>query len=142
MIFLKYLLASVLFSAAPLVSGENGWYPIDKEEKSEQISCPEDDPSIWVLFSKDLGGKKFQVRFPEDPIYRYTEEGDLEITSQKNKEIFQLTVKKLESLSPQTLTAEGQWTYEHFVETESHQFHLKAQTPSLEKANQFFSSLC
>ncbi len=92
MVFLKKLIASVLASISLVSGGDDGWFPVEKVEAEQSFS--KKDPSIWVLFSKDLGWGQFSVRFPEDPTYRYIGEGNLEIVSKKEEQLYTLRILK------------------------------------------------
>lgn len=124
----KFLIGSILV-ASSLVGGEdNGWFPVEKPQKS-QNQAEEDDPTIWVLFSKNLDSEKFLVRFPTEPSYRYSETGELEIVAEGEEETFILTIQES---APRELPnvdlhyqSEGKWVHEHFVQTDQHLYHFK-----------------
>ncbi len=50
----------------------DGWVAIERSEKEVlPLSADERDPSIWVVFSKEIGSEKILVRFPVEPTYKY-----------------------------------------------------------------------
>ncbi len=108
----------------------------------EQVD--ERDPSIWTLFSKKVGVEKMLVRFPADPVYRYTENGALELTSERDGEVFILTVQKGGELSgdPPHLFDEGKWVHEHLIQTAHHLFHFRTLSDEPQSLNhsRFISS--
>lgn len=124
----KNLIGTIL-TAFSLVSGEDdGWFPVEKIPKAEEAQM-EEDPTIWVLFSKTIDSEKILVRFPADPVYSYTETGDLAIRSEKDGEIFELTVYKKNSQAPFSsdlqYQSEGKWVREQFVATEQHVYRFQ-----------------
>jgi len=143
LIILKFLIGSLLLFSSP--SPEDGWFPVEKEVKAaEQVE--ENDPSIWVLFAKSVGAEKFLVRFPEDPVYRYLENGALQISSVRGGEVFELTVLGTDSDIPRTdlvYQQEEKWVHEHFLQTNHHVYHFKTLSNTLnsEYSSIFFSSI-
>jgi hypothetical protein len=142
---LKYLISTILIYSSMPAEGVDGWFSVPKQPKIED-QAEEDDPSIWVLFSKSLGAERILVRFPEVPTYRYSETGELVITSQRNGEIYQLNILSGGSETPAAKEfhseAEGKWVHEHFVQSSHHFFHFKTTslTPSAENHREFISS--
>ena len=126
--FLKFLIGSFLVTASLPAEEPAGWFPVEKVQKAQEQE-EEKDPSIWVLFSKSLRGEKILVRVPEDPTYRYTEAGDLEIISERDGETFQLTVQQAGPVGAPVndllYQSEGKWIREHFVQTAHHFYHFK-----------------
>ncbi|MDE3046695.1 MAG: hypothetical protein KGJ02_08680 [Verrucomicrobiota bacterium] len=56
----------------------------------------EEEKSIWVIFSKQLGPEKILVGFPEEPLYIYREDGEMEIFStSKGNECHLYVLKKI-----------------------------------------------
>jgi hypothetical protein len=122
-LFLKFLIGSLLAVGAP----EGGWFPVEKVQEGVHES-EDDDRSIWVLFTKQLGEERIQVRFPDEPTYIYSESGGLEVSAERNGDVFSMTVLPAGSgvLSPDLLYAEeGRWVREHFVESNGHFFRFK-----------------
>ncbi len=126
MAFFKYLFCSVLATVS-LVGEGDGWFPVEKTRKGTEVL--EVDPSIWVLFSKDLEGETMRVRFPKDPVYRYGEDGSLEMVAEGEDETFYLSVQEAGSMAPPVgdlhYQSEGKWVHEHFVQTDRHFYHFK-----------------
>lgn len=119
-----------------LLSGQEGWFPVEKKRTGEEVFL-EQNPSLWVLFAKELEGEKIGIRFPADPIYGYTEDGSFQVRSEKEGERFELIVLKAGAQLPPLL--EG---VEHVVQTEDHVYYLRAYSPN-EKSpsiDDFFAS--
>lgn len=135
MIILNYLIASAMLLVSLPDEGVDGWYSVEKKPKIEDLH-EEEDRTIWVLFSKDLGLERILVRFPELPKYTYLENGDLEIRCERGGELFQLTVSKnlLGAAEAQELhyQHEGKWVHEQFVRSAHHFFHFKTVEISAE----------
>lgn len=70
----------------------NGWVSVDPIPSVQESGADGDDPSIWVLFSKEWEGEKFLVRFPEDPHTALLADGSLEMDASKDGELYSLTV--------------------------------------------------
>lgn len=127
------------------MTGEGeGWFPVEKIPAAEEQQ-PEEDESIWVLFSKTVDLEKFMVRFPAGPIYHYTEIGNLVIRSEKGGEIFELTVLKTDSEAPFTADlhypSDDKWIHEHEVRTKDHIYRFHTQSLQLDSpAHQEFIS--
>lgn len=132
MIF-KFLISAVLLGSS---IGNDGWYPV---EKGGQVpdQAEDRDLSIWVLFVKSLEKERFLIRFPDEPAYRYLEGGELELISEREGEIFQLTVRPLSphSLVDLTYPSEGKWAREHFFQTERYLYHFKTLSKSSDSKN-------
>lgn len=141
----KSLILSVMASVSLVAGGDDGWFPVAKAPKTEEEST-ERDPAIWVLFSKTVDLEKVLVRLPEDPAYKYTESGDLEIRSERDGEIFELMILKagLSSLpaGDSLRQSEGKWVHEHVVQSEQHVYILRTITEQEDSPNhkQFISS--
>jgi hypothetical protein len=144
MTFFKYLIGSILLSSPLATEGVDGWFSVEKVQKGED-RAEEDDPSIWVIFAKRLSSETFQIRFPEDPNYRYTETGGFEVAAEREGEILQLTVQPAGAEVPEDLLyqSEGKWVYEHFIQTADHLYHLKTTslTADSEASRAFIFSL-
>ncbi len=68
---IKYFFYSCLFFGA-LLSDSDGWVALSPVIKSEEErrSGEEENPSIWVLFSKKTGDEEWMIQFPQDPSCR------------------------------------------------------------------------
>ena len=143
MIILKYLIGALL--AGTSLPDQEGWYPIEKEIKAPE-QPEKEDPSIWFLFVKSVGEEKFHVRFPDEPVYRYLENGDLAISSEKEGEVFELTIRDTDPNIPHSdllYPVGDQWVREHFLQTTHHLFHFKTLRNTLDEkfSDSFFSSI-
>lgn len=142
---LKYFIAAILSTSSMSADGQNEWFLVEKSQNSRE-QAEEEDSSIWMLFVKSLGLETIQLRFPSEPEYRYVENGDLEISAQKNGELFQLTVREFNTSSPLTkdllYQSEGMWVREHFIQTENHLYHFKTVSfdPKNESHREFIFS--
>ncbi len=124
----KSFILSVMASTSLVSGGDDGWFPVAKAPKAEEEST-EKDPAIWVLFSKAVDLEKILVRLPEDPVYKYTESGDMEIRSERDGEIFELMILR-SGLNPipaedSLRQSEGKWIREHVIQTEQHIYVLR-----------------
>lgn len=155
---LKYLIGAIL-AAGPAIPVEaeegDGWFPV--EQKTETPSDGDEiDPSIWVVFAKQLAGEKIVLRFPEDPSYLHPAPGVLEIASSKEGERFLLrAVERGPGEDPFSQRAaeiqalpdaevfeidreassflykkEGKWIREQIVQTAGHSFLFQTTSPS------------
>jgi hypothetical protein len=79
----------ITFLFLSISSVDEGWYPVEKKVEAA-LPADQRDASLWVLFVKDWGGERIQIRFPEEPQYRYTEEGDFEAWVEQNGAYFSL----------------------------------------------------
>jgi hypothetical protein len=124
----KFLICSILAVGPLPAEGENGWYTVEKSEKvDEQIE--DTDPSIWALFVKDLGKEKFQIRFPEEPSYRYLDTGEMIVQAQKEGQVFELTIEKAVTsgiTGDRVYQSEGRWVREHVVMGDGHVYKLRS----------------
>ena len=100
---------------------ESGWFPVEKKGREEVF--PEQNPTLWVLFFKELGSEKIGVRFPTDPIYAHKEDGSFEARCEREGERFELIVLKIGEKLPPLLEGEG---IEHVIQTEDHVCYLRA----------------
>jgi hypothetical protein len=147
MYFLKYLVAFVLAFSGMAVEPVDGWFPVEKVATRGADQAEEDDSSIWVLFSKQVGDEKFLARFPSDPVYRYVGSDVLQISSEKDGERFEVTVQPRDSSGQEgdfSYEVEGKWVQEHLVQTGSHFYRFKtvckqANSPSREAFISSFS---
>jgi hypothetical protein len=69
----QYVIAFLILSIPLSGSDDNGWVSVPRTEQKSGHSFQEEDPSIWVVFTKTLGPDRVMVRFPEDPVYRYAD---------------------------------------------------------------------
>jgi hypothetical protein len=136
--FFNNIIFSLIASSSLVSGGDDGWFSVPSLGKGEEEST-ERDPSIWVLFSKTIDLEKILVRLPEDPVYKYTESGALEIRSESSGEIFELTVYKAGSLSPlardSLYHSEGGWIHEHVVKTEHHVYVFRTTSNQADSPN-------
>ena len=133
MVILKTLVGFVLLSSSLLAEGEDGWFSVEETPRTYE-QAEENDPSIWVFFSKNLGKEKILVQFPAEPMYLYTEVGNLEIVSEREGEVLQLTIQRsgLESIPIGDFfySWEGKWVREHIVKTPHHLYRFKTVSPA------------
>jgi hypothetical protein len=54
----------------------------------------QEDLSVWVLFSKQIGNENVMVRMPEDPKYHYLSSDEMEIVSSSGGDVYSLQVLK------------------------------------------------
>lgn len=156
---MKFLIGISLFLSSLFATPDSsGWVAVERPVKSSiDHAGDEDDPDIWVIFSKKMGADSFMVRFPEDPKYTYLPNGDLEMTASKEGNSYRLTVQEgsLESLEerakaiavqPEILLVEAtrssadtldilyrqedKWVWEHLFLTPHHLYIF--QTKSLD----------
>lgn len=70
-----------------------GWASVESPKKlSSTESFEEQDPAVWIVFSKELEREKFLVRLPEDPRYSYLPEGGFELFSSREEDSYLLRV--------------------------------------------------
>jgi hypothetical protein len=70
-----YFLASflpVVGADAPFVEGD-GWVRVERPVREEL--GPNPDPSVWIVFAKQMGDEQFLIRFPDDPAYGPSSDG-------------------------------------------------------------------
>ncbi len=132
------IIFSLIASSSLISGGDDGWFSVPVFGKVEEEST-ETDPSIWVLFSKTIDLEKILVRLPEDPVYKYTESGALEIHSERDGEIFELTVYKAGSFLPfardSLYQSERGWIHEHVVQTEQHVYVFRTISNQADSPN-------
>lgn len=167
---LKYLIGAILAAGpiAPAEAGESeGWFPVEQKEEAP-FEGDEIDPSIWVVFAKQLAGEKIVLRFPEDPVYRHPAPGVLEIASSKDGEQFLLRavergeggdpfgqrVAEIQALpdaeafeidedaSSLLYKRGGVWVREQVVQSAGHYFLFQTSSPTSDGASHriFFTS--
>lgn len=92
-LFMFRILSFILMSVMPPEDG--GWVSVEKKQNPhiEHVG-DEDDPSLWVLYSKKIGSENFTVRFPEDPKVVSLNSTDLEFLSIQGKDTYRLSVSK------------------------------------------------
>ncbi len=144
MIKFKSVFGSFLTVFASLLGDGEGWFAVGKVPVADERQV-DGDESIWVLFSKTIDREKFIVRFPSEPVYRYTENGSMAIRSEKDGEIFELLVQKIDSdthLSTETqFQLEGKWVHEHEIKTSGHIYRFQTHSFELDSpAHQEFIS--
>lgn len=90
----KFLLASLLLGASPSYDGD-GWVAVDRPEKGGE-AFEEVDPSIWVVFAKQMGPEKLLISFPEDPAYHYMDKNgeEMEIVASSPDVEYRLQILK------------------------------------------------
>ncbi len=142
--FVIYLLASFFSLGNADVRPDDGWFSVEKRlPVPEQF---ENDPSIWVLFAKDVGSERLQVRLPGDPTYQYEEDGSFRLYSTQNGESFELGVYPADwALAGEGVShaIDGKWVSEQIVRTEHHCYLLKTvcKEPFSPQHMAFISSL-
>lgn len=95
--FIKFCLFCTSYTgplAADVDSG--GWVSLGPgiKKTTEEVGSQEDDPSVWVIFSKQLAGENFMVRFPEDPVYTYLSSEEMQIAASTQEGSYTLNVLK------------------------------------------------
>lgn len=149
---MKFLFG-IIFSVVAAVDSKE-WVSLERPQKSAfEETLTEEDRSVWVLFAKQLEGETLLLRFPDDPQYRYSPSGEMEVSSEKEGEQYSLFISPLvgeetleqkakeialqsgvlffevERLSPHTLDLlyrqEGKWIRERFHLTPHHFYHLQ-----------------
>ncbi|HEX2583334.1 MAG TPA: hypothetical protein VHL30_04385, partial [Chlamydiales bacterium] len=72
-IFKALFLIGVLQAELPAEVSSNGWVAVERSEKEDSpLGADESDPTIWVVFAKQMGSEKILVSFPVEPVYKYT----------------------------------------------------------------------
>lgn len=72
MIFKLLISAFILSADLSPEPDADGWVAIERPEKNSGVEgADERDPSIWVVFSKQIGPEKILISFPDEPTYRY-----------------------------------------------------------------------
>ena len=72
--FLSYFINYIFIASAWAVPDADGWVSLRPPERAIEETV-EDSDGTWAVFSKEMGGEKFFVRFPGDPSYRYLPNG-------------------------------------------------------------------
>lgn len=139
--------------------GKDGWFPVERPPKPS-ASLEGIDPSIWVLFTKNLGEERIRVRLPADPTYKFSFTGVFEISSKKEGEIFELKAyrqgdieKRLEEIralpevssislgsvvggrADLTYKLNEKWVHESLFQTAHHLYSLQTVGETLESSN-------
>lgn len=154
-----YLLCTTY--AGPLAASPDadGWVALAPLLKTatEETDSKNGDSSVWAIFSKQWDGEHFMVRFPEDPIYSYPKEGEMELSSAIGEKRYTLRIVKaageeaLEKrikeilLEPEALLEslerpldnvydifyrkEGKWVAERYLLTSQHLYVLHSDSP-------------
>lgn len=104
--FVKFLLLCSSYTgplAAEIDSG--GWVALGPAIKkgSGEEARQEDDPSLWVIFSKQLGNENFMIRFPEDPAYTYLSPEEMQISASADGASYTLRVLQAASVEEMEL---------------------------------------
>jgi hypothetical protein len=145
MLLLKFLISSVLASFPLEGEGMDGWHSVEKKVVAE-VGSDEEDSFIWALFVKNLGPETFQIRFPQDPTYRYSETKAMEISSEKDEVSYFLNIEErvgTPSIKEAYYESEGEWIRERIVQTDGYKYVLKVTSPVEDSAlgEEFISSL-
>ena len=141
---------------APLASSSE-WVSLTpvvrlSSQESDQVGG---DLSSWVVFSKQLGKENFMVRFPEAPTYRYTGEGEMEISAKHQETSYSLLVldgknevsqdllENTENGSKNGHEKDGKWIFTDFYRSADHLYVFQTKNPSFHRENhqKFISSL-
>jgi hypothetical protein len=69
----------LLMADLPAMDAE-GWVSIERPRVEDVEGADERDPSIWVVFAKQIGPEKILISFPDEPTYTY-KNGGLEVFS-------------------------------------------------------------
>lgn len=84
MFLFKFMFSlSLLMSDAPKMDAD-GWVPVERpKQEAEMVGADERDPSIWVVFAKQIGSEKIILKFPDEPTYRYAHKNgeEMEVTA-------------------------------------------------------------
>lgn len=166
---LNFLLYLILTASSVLSVGDSdGWVKIEKPYQSAAFdhAGDEDNPDLWVVFSKQFGAEHFTVRFPEDPQYNYPSLGEMAAKAFKDGESYQLTVlsSSLEALDQRAkglaaqpgvlwiestqssscvrdilYQTEGKWVREHLLLTPHHLYIFQTTSPNFQsEGHQYF----
>jgi hypothetical protein len=162
--FLFKLLFSfgLLMTDLPAMDAE-GWVSVERPSKeAEAPGADERDPSIWVVFSKQIGSEKILISFPDEPTYRYmnrdgeqlevfSSSGGIEHRFQMLNEIFQSSEEmlklRLEQVGSSSVAEkkvsgnaaelliwkDGFWIQEKLIRTDQHTFFLQTKAPHIER---------
>jgi len=91
--FLNILISSFLVGSSPqAIPDADGWVPVERPGPREE-EFPDEEIGVWVVFSKELEGEKFLVRFPDDPSYRYYP-GGIQVDAFEGEDRLRLRVEK------------------------------------------------
>jgi hypothetical protein len=163
MAFVKLLFSfGLLLAELPAMDAE-GWVTVERPRKeAEAPGADERDPSIWVVFSKQIGAEKILISFPDEPVYHYMD-GDgaqLEATAKAHgiehrfqmfKQIFrsseQMLSLRLKQLEKATIVEQrvsensaellfwqdGFWVQEKLIRTENRAFFLQTKSSEIER---------
>ncbi len=142
----------------PMEENSNGWVAVDRSEKEDSpLGADESDPSIWVVFAKQINSEKILVSFPVEPSYKYTKAdgSEMEISASAGGSEFLLEIsgpsedllnERKTSLGSAIITLErideegteliywknGYWYMEHLISTGEHSYILQTKNPELE----------
>ena len=91
--FLNLLFSAFLVGASPqTIPDPDGWVSVERPDVYQE-EFPEEEQGIWVVFSKEMEGEKFLVRFPDDPQYLYFP-GGIQFDASQGLDRLRLQVKK------------------------------------------------
>jgi hypothetical protein len=157
----KMVLSFLLLSGHPEMD-QDGWVTIERPKKeAEALGADERDPSIWVVFSKQLGLGKMVVRFPDEPSYRYARENKqhmeifstadgieyrVEILDERVQSIEELLKIRVEQVGAQAVAKQqiqenraelihwkdGFWLQETLIKSDQHTFFLQTKSADIE----------
>jgi hypothetical protein len=161
-IFKAIFSVGLLLADAPLMDAE-GWVSVERPKKEAEVSgADERDPSIWVMFAKQIGVEKFLISFPDEPTYRYMNgngeemevmtvsegiEHKLQVWNEKFESAEQMLKLRLERISATAVIEQKSdensaellvwkddfWLHEKIIKTEHHTFFLQTKSPSIER---------
>lgn len=107
-------LKKILYSFVLLISSlfaeidSDGWVTLSRPlQRHFEDQGEEDDPSLWVVFSKIYDEKKFLVRFPEDPEYTELKGDVLKVAAKTETGDYILRVAKEDFEEATKLRLEG-----------------------------------
>lgn len=86
-----------LFSGLFATPDSSGWVALERSTPRVEEEMTDLD-GVWVVFSKQIGKENFTIRFPEDPVYRYFDEG-IEVSSLSGSSSFRLFISEIQDFS-------------------------------------------
>lgn len=157
-IFKALFLIGVLQAELPAEVSSNGWVTVERSEKeASPLGADESDPSIWVVFAKQMGSEKILVSFPVEPIYKYTKadgsaikisasaggsehlvwiSGPSNDLLNERKTSLESAVIALEKVGEEGTELiywqSGYWYMEHLISTAEHSYVLQTKNAELE----------
>jgi hypothetical protein len=162
MFLFKLLFSLTALLASTPIMDEEGWVSLPRPTNvAEAMGADERDPSIWVVFAKQLGTERLMVRFPDEPTYHYFgEQGEMEVISKAGGNEHRLQVlsevfpssdlmcqRRLEQLGHPPvvyksmgkqrvdliLWQEGAWLQERWIRADHHTFFLQTKSDVIER---------